>query len=80
MSFKYKLPGENLQVMECETESNALVIIGANGSGKSKLGAWIENQSLEDVHRIDAQRSLTFNENIALKSYSQAEDLVFWGT
>ena len=37
MSFKYKLPGENLQVMECETESNALVIIGANGSGKSKL-------------------------------------------
>ena len=36
MSFKYKLPGENLQVMECETESNALVIIGANGSGKSK--------------------------------------------
>ena len=38
MSFKYKLPGENLQVMECETESNALVIIGANGFGKSKLG------------------------------------------
>lgn len=27
-----------------------------------------------------AQRSLIFNENIALKSYSQAEDLVFWGT
>ena len=27
MSFKDKLPGENLQVMECETESNALVII-----------------------------------------------------
>ncbi len=41
MSFKYKLPGENLQVMECETESNALVIIGANGSGKSKLGGGI---------------------------------------
>ncbi len=80
MSFKYKLPGENLQVMECETESNALVIIGANGSGKSKLGAWIENQSLEDVHRIGAQRSLTFNENIALKSYSQAENLVLFGT
>lgn len=37
MSFKYKLSGENLQVMECETEPNALVIIGANGSGKSKL-------------------------------------------
>ena len=44
MSFKYVLPDENLQTIKCETKSNAVVIIGANGSGKSKLGAWIENQ------------------------------------
>ena len=80
MSFKYVLPDENLQTIKCETKSNAVVIIGANGSGKSKLGAWIENQDPGAVHRICAQRSLSFNENIALKSYSQAEDLVFWGT
>ena len=55
-------------------------IIGANGAGKSKLGAWIEQQDLENIHRIGAQRNLNFNENITLKSYSQAEDIVFWGT
>ena len=55
-------------------------LVGPNGAGKSKLGAWIEQQDLENIHRIGAQRNLNFNENITLKSYSQAEDIVFWGT
>ena len=80
MSFIYNLPDEQLNPKQCETDSNALVIIGANGAGKSKLGAWIEQQDLENIHRIGAQRNLNFNENITLKSYSQAEDIVFWGT
>lgn len=78
--FTYWLPDENNQKQEYTTNSNSLVIIGANGSGKSKLGAWIEQQSFDTVHRVGAQRNLTFNANIALKSYSQAEDLVFFGT
>ena len=65
---------------EHTTESNSVIIIGANGSGKSKLGAWIEQQDMEQVHRIGAQRNLNFQENIPLKSYSQAEDKVFYGT
>src|SRR5699024_7469173 len=52
----------------------------ANGSGKSKLGAWIEQQNMENVHRIGAQRNLNFQENVPLKSYSQAEDFVFYDT
>lgn len=80
MAFTYFLPDENNQKKEQTTERNSVIIIGANGSGKSKLGAWIEQQNFSQVHRIGAQRSLNFNENIALKSYSQAEDLVFYGT
>ena len=80
MSFKYYLPDEKGTKKEYETDSNTLVIIGANGSGKSKLGAWIEQQDMENVHRIGAQRNLNFQDNIPLKSYSQAEDLVFYGT
>ena len=80
MAFTYWLPGEDGQKIECGTDSNSVVIIGANGSGKSKLGAWIEQQSFESVHRVGAQRNLNFNENISLKSYEQAEDLVFYGT
>lgn len=79
MAFTYFLPDENGNKTEHGTTSNAVIIIGANGSGKSKLGAWIEQNDFENVHRIGAQRNLNFNENIPLKSYSQAEDKVFYG-
>lgn len=80
MPFIYWLPDERGQKIEYNTVSNSVLIIGANGSGKSKLGAWIEQQNFENVHRIGAQRNLNFSENIPLKNYSQAEDYVFYGT
>ena len=80
MSFTYFLPGENNIKQENSTESNSIVIIGANGSGKSKLGAWIEKQALNEIHRIGGQRSLNFNENISLKNYREALDYVFYGS
>lgn len=78
MKFKYWLPNESGEKVEYVATSNALVIIGANGSGKSHLGAWIEQQDLPNIHRIGAQRKLSFNDNIPLKSYSEAEDLVLY--
>lgn len=80
MPFTYWLPDENGQKKEYEASANAVIIIGANGAGKSKLGAWIEQQNYDLVHRIGAQRNLNFSENIALKRYAQAEDLVFYGS
>ena len=80
MAFTYFLPDENGNKTEHGTTSNAVIIIGANGSGKSKVGAWIEQQNMDQIHRIGAQRNLNFNENIPLKSYSQAEDFVLYGT
>lgn len=79
MSFKYWLPDENGKKTEYETQNNAVIIIGANGSGKSKLGAWIECQNFNGVHRVGAQRSLNFNENIPLKNYREAENWLFYG-
>lgn len=79
MAFTYWLPNEQGQKQEHRTESNAVIIIGANGSGKSKLGAWIEQQDFAKVHRIGGQRNLNFSENIQLRRYTQAEDLVFYG-
>lgn len=80
MSYTYWLPNEQGNKIEITTDSNAVIIIGANGSGKSKLGAWLELQNMRSVHRIGAQRKLTFPENIPLKTYSQASNLVFYGT
>ncbi|MEG5049729.1 MULTISPECIES: AAA family ATPase [unclassified Microcoleus] len=59
-----------------------VVIIGANGAGKSRLGLWIEqNQSNpEKVHRISAQKSLDFPEYVQLKSLEQAEKELRLGT
>lgn len=59
-----------------------VVIIGANGSGKSRLGFWIEQNhpTPEKVHRISAQRALDFPEYIKLKSHEQAENEFLVGT
>ena len=80
MEYQYWLPDEQGEKKDYVTTNNAVIIIGANGSGKSKLGAWIEQRGFDKVHRIGAQRNLNFNENISLKSYSQAENLVFYGS
>jgi ABC-type cobalamin/Fe3+-siderophores transport system ATPase subunit len=77
--YKYKLPDTTGQVEEKTTANNSLIIIGANGSGKSKLGAWIEQQDMDNTHRVGAQRSLSFGEFIQLKSYEQAENRLLYG-
>jgi len=79
LGIKIKLPDENNMAKEYSIENNSLVIVGANGSGKSRLGAWIEKNDNERVHRISAQRSLIFEDYIPLKSYKQAENLLWYG-
>lgn len=79
-SYKYILPDQNNNPDEKETNYQSMIIIGANGSGKSRLGAWIEQNSLDKTHRISAQRSLTFNKYINLKSYEAAMNLLTYGS
>jgi ABC-type cobalamin/Fe3+-siderophores transport system ATPase subunit len=67
------------ETLECE---NNIVIIGANGSGKTRLGTWIENfpqQSLT-VHRISAQKALNIPDYAVLRNLEQAERDLFFGT
>ncbi len=58
-----------------------VVIIGANGSGKSRFGFWIEQNhpNPERIHRISAQRALDFSEYVQLKSLEQAENELLFG-
>lgn len=60
---------------------NNIVIIGANGSGKTRLGAWIETnmQNNLDVHRISAQRALNIPDFAQIKNLEQAEKMLFYG-
>lgn len=63
-----------------------LVLIGSNGSGKSKLGAWIEEDKLNNdspqskiIHRVSAQRALDIPLSIIMMSLSGSKNRLFWG-
>ena len=78
-NFKLTLPTRNKGNVEIET-SNSLLFVGANGSGKTRLGTWIEFQSPEAarVHRISAQKSLTMPDTSTPTAIDLAEtDLLF---
>lgn len=53
----------------------SVVIIGANGSGKTRLGTWIEFQSAykEVVRRVSAQKSLAMPNSSTTSSLEQSE-------
>ena len=75
---KLILPKENT-TEEIET-SQSLLFIGANGSGKTRLGSWVEINSPQKnlVHRISAQKSLALPDSTTPQSIEQAEkDLLF---
>lgn len=60
---------------------NNIVIIGANGAGKTRLGAWIERTLVNTVtvHRISAQRVLNIPNYAAVKTLEQAEKNLLFG-
>lgn len=55
------------------------VIVGANGSGKTRFGVWLESRNSGAVtHRIGAQKALSFPEYTPLASRAQAQkDLIY---
>lgn len=77
--YKYYLPNKDGTIFVGSTANNSLVIIGANGAGKSQLGAWMEKNRPSETHRIGAQRSLKFGEYIQQKSYEQSTNLLLCG-
>jgi hypothetical protein len=56
-----------------------LVIVGANGAGKTRFGSDIENRYLGQTHRISAQKSLTIPKEVSPKSKERAEKEFFFG-
>lgn len=63
------------------SHNGSVVIIGANGSGKSRLGAWIEKNNTDGVivHRISAQRALDIPEHAPIKTLEQSSNDLLWG-
>lgn len=57
--------GDNTQTIQ---SVGNFVIVGANGSSKTRLGAWIESHNEKNVLRISAQRALAIPDIVTLKS------------
>lgn len=63
------------------TTSRNLLFVGANGSGKTRLGAWLEMDSPDKarVFRISAQKSLTMPDSTTPVSIELAERNLLFG-
>ena len=70
------VPGQ-IKELQCQT---SIVVVGANGAGKSRLGSWLEfkGPQKERVHRIAAQRSLVFPESSSPIGFEKARDAFYW--
>ncbi|MEA5512475.1 DUF4435 domain-containing protein [Nodularia sp. UHCC 0506] len=80
MEFKFqlKLPTITGEKKELSTNSS-LLFIGANGSGKTRLGVWIDSEYPKRVHRISAQKSLSMPDTTIATSINQAKKVLLCG-
>lgn len=76
--FKLMLPKNGAPK---EISSNgSFIFIGANGSGKTRLGVWLENHYGNKGHRISAQKSLDMPDNTTPMSVTHAEKNLLGGS
>ncbi|MGC0912482.1 DUF4435 domain-containing protein [Pantoea sp. XAF26B01_ASV70] len=80
-SFSIILPKRDSTLVEIETNQSVL-FIGANGSGKSRLGTWMEFKSPQKdvVHRISAQRALAMPDHTTPTAIEKAQNNLLYGT
>src|SRR4051794_37725615 len=60
-------------------DARSVVIVGANGSGKSRIGVWIERQNTF-VHRVSAQRALSVPDLVNPMPYARASSQLYYGS
>jgi len=60
---------------------SSIVVVGANGSGKTRFGSWIDLESPQKslVHRVGAQKSLSIPEYCSTSSIDAAKNTLLYG-
>jgi energy-coupling factor transporter ATP-binding protein EcfA2 len=73
MTHRIEIPSqEGTEILNIEV-GTSVVIVGANGSGKTRLASYIEDQLGEISHRIAAHRALSLNPSVAKVSEREAK-------
>lgn len=77
--MKVRIPDVNGENKFIENKKS-IVLIGANGSGKTRMSVWIdENNPDIDVHRISAQKSLNMPPHVRPSELETAEEKFIYG-
>ena len=82
-TMKVKLPPFAGQGQETFVSGkNSIVLIGANGSGKTRMSVWIEfnNQNNCKIHRIPAQKSLNMPVRTNTSEMKSSQNNFWFGT
>lgn len=78
--MKIRIPDLNGQKQYIENKSS-IVLIGANGAGKTRMSVWIDENNPEySVHRISAQKSLNMPQKVSPTEMNTAEEELLYGT
>ncbi len=78
-TFKVPTPAGDLEFKA--TPGASIVFLGGNGTGKTRLGWYIENSigHATNFHRIGAHRSLVMNTQVTAPSYELAVNRLLYG-
>lgn len=72
MTFNFSIPTSSGQFNIAVNPGTSIVIVGANGGGKTRLAVHIENVLQQSAHRISAHRALALNPSVAKISERKA--------
>lgn len=72
MSFEITIPKEDGSEKLRIEKGASVVVVGANGAGKTRLSSYIEENLGEKAHRIAAHRALSLNPSVAKISEKDA--------
>ena len=64
MAISFEIPGVEGSTEVTVEEGSAVVLCGANGSGKTRMAVYIEDSLGLNAHRISAHRALTLNPSV----------------
>lgn len=78
--MQIKLPSVNGAEITIENKTS-IVLIGANGSGKTRMSSWIEfNNPDIPIHRISAQKSLNMPISTRPSEITKSQEQLLYGT
>jgi len=67
-------PSKSDDTLSEVTSTGPIVVVGANGSGNTRLDWWIEKRDTANVHRVSAQKSLALPEEVHTRSLEKVAE------